>query len=54
MREILFRGKEFSALTNYCWLFGSLDTTEMGYKYFGSLVTEIIGNIHDNPELLEV
>lgn len=23
-----------------------------GYKYFGTLETEVIGNIHDNPELL--
>lgn len=29
-------------------------TTGMGYKYFGSLITKVIGNIHDNPELLEV
>ena len=31
-----------------------LYTTGMGYKYFGSLITEVIGNIYDNPELLEV
>lgn len=31
-----------------------LYTTGMGYKYFGSLITKVIGNIHDNPELLEV
>lgn len=29
-------------------------TTGMGYRYFGCLDTEVIGNIHDNPELLEV
>ena len=29
-------------------------TTGMGYRYFGYLDTEVIGNIHDNPELLEV
>lgn len=23
-----------------------------GYKQFGALETEVIGNIHDNPELL--
>ena len=23
-----------------------------GYRYFGTLETEVIGNIHDNPELL--
>lgn len=25
-----------------------------GYRYFGALETEVIGNIHDNPELVEV
>lgn len=132
MREILFRGRDFSGFLN-SWIFGSLDTTEnehtimiysdglgnkcrifvdpetvgqytgltdkngkrifegdilhctgrldsanmvviyedaefrlvpcdryklyttgMGYRYFGSLITKVIGNIHDNPELLEV
>ena len=24
-----------------------------GYRYFGTLETEVIGNIHDNPELME-
>ena len=24
-----------------------------GYRYFGTLETEVIGNIHDNPELLK-
>ena len=24
-----------------------------GYRYFGTLETEVIGNIHDNPELAE-
>lgn len=28
MREILFRGKDFSGVINHCWCFGSLDTTE--------------------------
>jgi hypothetical protein len=27
-------------------------TTGMGYKYFGCLDTEVIGNIYDNPELI--
>lgn len=26
-------------------------TTGMGYRYFGCLDMEVIGNIHDNPEL---
>lgn len=29
-------------------------TTGMGYRYFGCLDTEVIGNIHDNPELSEI
>lgn len=28
MREILFRGKDFSGVINHSWCFGSLDTTE--------------------------
>lgn len=28
MREILFRGKDFSGVINHNWCFGSLDTTE--------------------------
>ena len=28
MREILFRGKDFSEVINHSWYFGSLDTTE--------------------------
>lgn len=28
MREILFRGKDFSGVINHRWCFGSLDTTE--------------------------
>lgn len=28
MREILFRGKDFSGVINHDWCFGSLDTTE--------------------------
>lgn len=24
-----------------------------GYRYFGTMETEVIGNIHDNPELAE-
>lgn len=28
MREILFRGKDLSGVTNHSWVFGSLDTTE--------------------------
>lgn len=28
MREILFRGKDFSGVINHSWSFGSLDTTE--------------------------
>lgn len=28
MREILFRGKDFSGVINHKWCFGSLDTTE--------------------------
>nr|DAG75286.1 MAG TPA: YopX protein [Caudoviricetes sp.] len=28
MREILFRGKDFSGVLNNSWVFGSLDTTE--------------------------
>lgn len=28
MREILFRGKDFSGVLNRSWIFGSLDTTE--------------------------
>ena len=28
MREILFRGKDFSGVINHTWCFGSLDTTE--------------------------
>ncbi|MFQ9059691.1 MAG: YopX family protein [[Eubacterium] siraeum] len=27
-------------------------TTGMGYKYFGCLDTEVIGNVYDNPELI--
>ena len=30
MREILFRGKDFSGVINHNWCFGSLDTTENG------------------------
>lgn len=28
MREILFRGKDFSGTLSHSWIFGSLDTTE--------------------------
>lgn len=28
MREILFRGKDFSGVINHSWCFGNLDTTE--------------------------
>jgi uncharacterized phage protein (TIGR01671 family) len=42
MREILFRGKEFSALTNHCWLFGSLDTT--GKEYPSIIYLDRFGN----------
>lgn len=28
MREILFRGKDYSGVMNYSWLFGSLDMSE--------------------------
>lgn len=131
MREILFRGKDFSGVINHNWCFGCLDTTEndraiiiysdrfgnkcqvfvdpktvgqytgladkngtkifegdivkcisrfdakdmvvifetaefhlvdcqryknytecCGYRHFGRLETEVIGNIHDNPKLL--
>lgn len=31
MREILFRGKDFSGVLNRSWIFGSLDTTENEY-----------------------
>lgn len=31
MREILFRGKDFSGVLNHSWIFGSLDTTENEY-----------------------
>ena len=31
MREIIFRGKDFSGVINHSWLFGSLDTTEKEY-----------------------
>lgn len=31
MREILFRGKDFSGALNSSWIFGSLDTTENEY-----------------------
>lgn len=31
MREMLFRGKDFSGALNRSWMFGSLDTTENEY-----------------------
>lgn len=31
MREILFRGKDFSGVLSHSWIFGSLDTTEKEY-----------------------
>lgn len=31
MREILFRGKDFSGVLSRSWIFGSLDTTEKEY-----------------------
>lgn len=31
MREILFRGKDFSGVLTRSWIFGSLDTTENEY-----------------------
>lgn len=31
MREILFRGKDFSGTLSHPWIFGSLDTTEKEY-----------------------
>lgn len=31
MREILFRGKDFSGTLSHSWIFGSLDTTEKEY-----------------------
>lgn len=31
MREILFRGKDFSGVSTRSWIFGSLDTTENEY-----------------------
>lgn len=32
MREILFRGKDFSGVLNHSWVFGSLDTTEKEHR----------------------
>lgn len=31
MREVLFRGKDLSGITNHSWVFGSLDTTDKEY-----------------------
>ncbi len=48
MREILFRGKR---IDNREWTEGSL--LKVSLTGFANTSIEIIGNIHDNPELLE-
>lgn len=53
MREILFRGKDFSGVINHSWCFGSLDTTEddsvrYAMDNFYDYEIEVIGNIYDN------
>jgi uncharacterized phage protein (TIGR01671 family) len=48
---VIYEGAEFRLV---CCERYKTYTTGMGYRYFGNLTTEVIGNIYDNPELLEV
>ena len=52
MREILFRGQT-RRLGEKVWMNGIAVEMEDLIYYGGKLDVEIIGNIHDNPELLK-
>ena len=45
--------KEFVEEHSCAWILRSFHKRYKGWEYLADVVVEVIGNIHDNPELLE-